>query len=119
MQLSSTAMSSFSHDQFERAAEFLATSEDYRVLRKLRPVTHFHTHRPGTECRVGVAVDVETTGLDSETDKIIELAVQRFRYDEAGRIVQVGRPRVWREDPERELDPRITKLTGLTADIPV
>lgn len=110
-------MSTSSHDQFQRAAEFLASSEDYRVLRKLRPVTHFHRHRPGTECRVGVAVDVETTGLDSETDKIIELAVQRFRYDEAGRIVQVGRPRVWREDPDRELDPRITKLTGLTAEI--
>lgn len=87
------------------------------MLRKLRPVTHFHTHRHGTECRVGVAVDVETTGLDSDTDKIIELAVQRFRYDGDGRIVEVGRPRVWREDPDRELDPRIIKLTGLTREM--
>src|SRR3546814_9030245 len=28
----------------------------------------------------------------------------------------LGVPRVWREDPGIELDPRITKLTGLAAD---
>ena len=63
-----------------------------------------------------MAVDVETTGLDRETDRIIELAVQRFRFDARGRVIQVGVPRVWREDPGIALDPRITKLTGLTAD---
>lgn len=103
-----------SDDTYARAADFLAASEEYRVLRKLRPIARFHAPRPGSESRIGVAIDVETTGLDHEGDRIIELAVQRFRYDEAGRIVQVGQPRVWREDPERVLDPRITKLTGLT-----
>lgn len=99
---------------FERAARFLESSPEYRVLRKLRPVSRFHAPRPGAQSQVGVAVDVETTGLDHAGDKIIELAVQRFRFDDAGRIVQVGQPRVWREDPECELDPRITQLTGLT-----
>lgn len=103
-----------SDDVYARAADFLAASEEYRVLRKLRPIARFHAPRPGSESRIGVAIDVETTGLDHEADRIIELAVQRFRYDEAGRIVQVGQPRVWREDPERVLDPRITRLTGLT-----
>lgn len=87
------------------------------MLRKLRPITRFHDPRPDAVTHVGVAIDVETTGLDPEFDRIIELAVQRFRYDDAGRIVQVGQPRVWREDPDRDLDPRITKLTGLTADM--
>ena len=40
-------------------------------------------------------MDVETTGLD----KIVELAAQRFRFDALGRIIQVGKPRVWHEDP--------------------
>ena len=110
-------MSSTDHDTLERAARFLESSGDYRVLRKLRPVTGFHAPIPDAEYRVGVAIDVETTGLDCSTDRIIELAVQRFRYDLAGRIVEVGQPRVWREDPERALDPIITRLTGLTDDM--
>ncbi|GAM04229.1 exonuclease [Novosphingobium sp. MBES04] len=111
--MSSSALLS-SQTEFERAARFLETSPDYRVLRKLQTVRGFHAPRPGVETRVGVAVDVETTGLDHESEVIIELAVQRFRFDAEGRIVQVGQPRVWREDPGRALDPRITQLTGLT-----
>ncbi|TYC89685.1 3'-5' exonuclease [Novosphingobium sp. BW1] len=108
----------FSPDtEFARAARFLETSPDYRVLRKLQAVRGFHAARPGAETFVGVAVDVETTGLDHESDVIIELAVQRFRYDAASRIVQVGTPRVWREDPDRTLDARITQLTGLTNEV--
>lgn len=101
----------------ERAARFLEASQDYRVLRKLKPVAVFHAPKPGVQNAVGVAIDVETTGLDCASDKIIELAVQRFRFDPEGRIVQVGQPRVWREDPERTLDPVITRLTGLTDDM--
>jgi DNA polymerase-3 subunit epsilon len=65
--------------------------------------------------RVGVAVDVETTGLDHDSDLIIELAVQRFRFDARGRVSQLGKTRVWCEYPGMPIDPRITKLTGLTA----
>ena len=63
-----------------------------------------------------VALDVETTGLNRDTDHIIELAVQRFRFDEAGRIIQVAAAHVWREDPSVPLDPRITQLTGISGE---
>lgn len=110
-------MPSSPDNAYEHAVEVLRSNEDYRVLRKLNPVARFHSHRPNSSSRVGVAVDVETTGLDSDSDKIIELAVQRFRFDELGRIVELGQPRVWREDPKCDLDPRITKLTGLTSEM--
>lgn len=103
-------------DRHERAADALSGHPDYRVLRWLVPVTAFHDADPWVPNRIGVAVDVETTGLDRDSDKIIELAVQRFRFDDLGRVIQVGVPRVWREDPGTSIDPRITKLTGLTAD---
>ncbi|MCJ2183484.1 3'-5' exonuclease [Novosphingobium sp. 1949] len=112
--MSTSAQTAQAHSPYERAAQFLEASPDYRVLRKLHPVRGFHPARAGAASRVGVAVDVETTGLDAAGDVIIELAIQRFRFDAAGRITEVGQPRVWREDPGRELDPRITELTGLT-----
>jgi DNA polymerase-3 subunit epsilon len=103
------------------AADELDRHPDYRVLRRLQPVARFHVPVGGVakaDLSVGAVVDVETTGLDREADRIIELAVQRFRYDAMGRIVEVGQPRVWREDPGRPIDEHITRLTGLTdADV--
>jgi len=81
-------------DRHSQAADLLSMHPDYRVQRRLVPVTHFHEAAPQACSRIGVAIDVETTGLDRETDRIIELAVQRFRFDDRGRIVQVGLPRV-------------------------
>ncbi|WP_234703268.1 exonuclease domain-containing protein [Sphingobium chlorophenolicum] len=103
-------------DRHKQAAEFLSKHADYRVQRRLVPVAHFHVADTKTSSRIGVVIDVETTGLDRDTDRIIELAVQRFRFDDRGRIVQVGLPRVWREDPGIPIDPKITKLTGLAVD---
>lgn len=107
-------MSAVAPDEFARAARFLDASTDYRVLRRLHSVRQFHRAEPDAVLRIGVVIDVETTGLEAGTDKVIELAIQRFRFDARGRIVQVGEPRVWREDPGFPLDPRITALTGLT-----
>lgn len=97
----------------DRAADLLDAHPDYRVLRRLQNVDWLHAGPPRGDTRVGVAVDVETTGLDRASDKIIELAIQRFRFDALGRVTQLGKARVWREDPGEPLDPRITRLTGL------
>lgn len=103
-------------DRHAQAAALLAAHPDFRVQRRLAPLTAFHQADPLSSSRVGAAIDVETTGLDRDADRIIELAVQRFRFDNQGRIIQVGVARVWREDPAIPLDPRITRLTGLTAE---
>jgi DNA polymerase-3 subunit epsilon len=111
-------MNEMTNDRHAQAAHFLGTHPDYRVQRRIVPVTHFHAASPEPSNQIGVAIDVETTGLDRENDRIIELAIQRFRFDEQGRIIQVGVPRVWREDPGVPIDPKITSLTGLTdADV--
>jgi len=106
----------FPSDVLDRAEQLLSAHPDFRVLRRLCAVDRFYAEPPQGQMRVGVAIDVETTGLDQESDRIIELAVQRFRFDALGRITQVGTPRVWREDPGMPIDPRITKLTGLTSE---
>lgn len=63
---------------------------------------------------VGAALDVETTGFEVGEDAIVELAFRRFRYDDDGRVVRIGRLYQWREDPGRPLPPAVARLTGLS-----
>lgn len=68
--------------------------------------------------RIIAIVDVETTGLDVEQDKIIELAIMLMIVDADNRVIGVMPPRSWLEDPGKPLDPRITAITGITdADV--
>lgn len=64
--------------------------------------------------RTAAVVDVETTGLDTENDQIIELAVRRFKYAPTGHIVEIGKSWSWREDPGVPLSEDVIRLTGIT-----
>lgn len=98
----------------EDAAASLDGHEDYRVLRRMPPMRRSEAEGVRSDMLVGVAVDVETTGLDHGSDVVIELALQRFWTDADGRIVLTGQPRSWLEDPGRPLSEDIVRLTGLT-----
>ncbi len=99
----------------EAMASLVDQHDDYRVLRRMRPMARFS----GTPGRIagslaGCALDVETTGLDHREHFVIELAMQRFRTDGAGRIVDVGPPFRWLEDPGVPIPAEITALTGVS-----
>lgn len=55
-------------------------------------------------------LDVETTGLEPEEDRIIEIGIVRF---EQGEVEEIYGQLV---DPERELPDRVTEITGITED---
>ncbi len=57
-----------------------------------------------------IALDLETTGLDSSTAQIIEIGIVKFQGHE---ILEQYRTFV---DPERQIPPRITAITGITQD---
>lgn len=106
-------------EDFERAAKLLQTNPDFRVLRRISfgdgPVL---LEASAAKTYVGAALDVETTGLDVRCDRIIELAVRRFRYDDHGRVVRLGRMMAWREDPGIPIPPEVSALTGISdADV--
>ena len=95
--------------------ERLECQGGFRVLRKLE-VNIGRTGVPyhGGDTFIAAVVDVETTGLDPQSDVIIELALRRVRYDGRGRILKIDRPVSWFEDPGRPLDDDVMRITGLT-----
>lgn len=93
-------------------AAALEGSGQYRVLRKL--TTRSPRPRPeGEKLRIGLFVDVETTGLDSRQDEIIELAMVPFQYGLDGTIYEVLEPFHGYRQPSRPISPPITSLTGI------
>lgn len=87
----------------------------YRVLRRVA-VEDGDVVAPeeALSTSVGAALDVETTGLAVESDRIIELSIRRFRFDLMGRITKLDRCYSWLEDPGQPLELEIKRLTGLT-----
>lgn len=70
------------------------------------------------EIRTGLAVDVETTGFDHTTDKIIEIGVRQFKFDRrTGHIVKMGEAYSGFQDPGEPLTEAIKKVTGLSDEI--
>lgn len=88
-------------------------SEDYRLLRRLDLKEGLTGVGGRIDTSIGVAVDVETTGIGDD-DVVIELALRRFRFDPDGVIVKIDRDYSWLQDPGRDLPPDIVKLTGIT-----
>jgi DNA polymerase-3 subunit epsilon len=63
----------------EAAARSLDLHDDFRVLRRMREIDRPADPRNRDVGLVGIAIDVETTGLDPDRHEVLELAVQRFR----------------------------------------
>lgn len=113
-------MSSPSSFPIEAIPDIQAAPEDYRLLQRI-PITRQSTILPielnpqvGDE-RPLVIVDVETTGLDSLSDKIIELGLVRGTFSpSAERITSILESHSQFEDPGIPIPEKITRITGIT-----
>lgn len=105
------------HARLEAMVADLEGTGRYKVLRRFveRVDGPPPTERVGS-LRKAVYLDVETTGLTSN-DKIIELALLVFYYDQAGNVVYVSEAFDEFEDPGRRLPPDIVSLTGITDEM--
>lgn len=105
-----------SSDHLETLAQTLEATGDYRVIRRLKPRPHI-IPPPGTPLRLGLVVDVETTGLDPQRDEIIELAMTPFNYGLDGTVFNVGDSFQGLRQPSEPIAPEITAITGITNEM--
>jgi DNA polymerase-3 subunit epsilon len=71
----------------------------------------------GDDMDYGVVLDLETTGLDWQKDRIIEIGLVSFAIRDNDPQPQIVNVYSSLQDPEIPLDPLVTKITGLTDDI--
>ena len=96
----------------EALAARLEASPAYRVLRAVTPPAHLGDLPDGA--RVGVYLDLETTGLDHSSDRVIEIGLVRFADDlDSSTVLGMLDASDALEDPGRPLTPEITRLTGI------
>lgn len=97
-------------------AEMLSKSPDYRVLRRLTPRTEFASC-DGQATKTGILLDVETTGLNTAHDEIIELAMVKFDYLPDDRIARITDVFSSFNEPQNPIPIEITELTGITDEM--
>lgn len=106
-------------DEIQNAIRILKKHEDYRVLSRVSSSGTWDLPRPDGRSKRGLFVDVETTGLNTETDEIIEVALLPFDYDpKTGDIVAVHEDAALNElrDPGIPIPSESSQIHGITED---
>jgi len=94
----------------------LTATGDYKVIRRLKPVDHYHEDT-GAEKHIGIYLDTEATGLNPDIDKITELALLPFEYDMDGRIYRILPAYNALQAPGVPISAFITRITGITDEM--
>jgi len=99
--------------EHEAMAQALAQHPDFRVLRRLVPRSDYGAVN-GQATRRVIVLDTETTGLDSKSESIIELAMLSVQVDVATGL-PVGPVIIYEsfEDPGKPIPPAIQDITGI------
>ena len=108
---------SISASDAEQLARCLERHPAYRILRRL-PERNYYTEPDGRPLARGAVVDTETTGLNLETDSIIEFAMVVFEYcRESGKVFRILDIFDQLEDPGVPIPPASTAVHGITDDM--
>lgn len=98
------------------AVKLLEASGEFKILRRLQPRPKL-MGIPEVQIRLGIYVDTEATGLDTNSSEIIELAMVPFRFSTAGAIVEVLEPFCKLREPSNPISEEITAITGITNEM--
>lgn len=96
------------------AIQHLKKSDQFKVIERLKSPQRYWQGQPSTS-RIGIVLDTETTGLDTNRDKIIELGFIVFEYDAgSGLIYRILHSYDGFEDPHEPLQDIVKQITGIT-----
>jgi DNA polymerase-3 subunit epsilon len=102
----------------EQCAQLLDQHPDYRVLRRLQPHDEFNAPVSGQKLARGIILDTETTGLSSESDRVIELGMLLFEFDPiTGQVQRILRAFDQLEDPGMPIPPASTEVHHITDEM--
>ena len=101
----------------EDIADQLSQSGEYHIIKKYHKPVAYNTDNATDKKLIGVFLDIEATGLSYATDKLIELGMVKFEYDEDGRIFRLLDEFNSYQDPGMPIPEAITRLTGITDDM--
>jgi DNA polymerase III subunit epsilon len=104
-----------SHHDLAAMAQTLEQSGAYRVLRQLPFRQHFSA--PTELSKVGILFDVETTGLDTAADEVVELEMVKFSYHPDGTIGAVLDTFSSLKGPTKTIPEEAIKLHGITNEM--
>jgi DNA polymerase-3 subunit epsilon len=100
------------------AVACLMEHPDYRVLKRLDPESVGGPALTQGTVRRAAIIDTETTGMDSKTDRIIEIGIVVFEYAaETGEIGPVVGHLSALEDPERPIPPEAIAVHHITDEM--
>lgn len=93
-------------------------SNDFQILHRvnIQPLENFEYDNK--LFIKAIFLDVETTGLKSEEDEVIEIAIIPFVYNKnTSEILAILKPFNELQEPSIPISPEITKLTGITNEM--
>jgi DNA polymerase-3 subunit epsilon len=102
------------------ATRLIEANANFRLLRRVPALGDWPLKAASGETRRGVFVDTETTGLDQETDEVIELALLPFEYErDTGAIARVDADAALSafRQPSFPISPESGKIHGITDEM--
>lgn len=105
-----------SPSNIEEIVRILAENRNYQILKRFEKLEQYNPD-DGEEKLIGIYLDTETTGLDYQSDKIIELALVPFEYNKDGKVFRILSGYSGFQDPKVPLTKDITLLTEITDDM--